>query len=299
MNNYRAVLDAINIGVVLLDTKLNVTGWNNWMTVYSGKQIDDVIGKNVIDVYPELNRKCFTRGCKSVMTFGNMVFLSSKLHKFLFPFKLAGSYSTIFENMQQSCYIVPMRNDDGEIDGIMVNVYDVTENAVLEKHLKELSYLDGLTGAYNRRTFEKRLEEEFTRHKRNNSALGLIMFDLDHFKAVNDNCGHQFGDVVLQQVIKTCTKNLRTEDFIARYGGEEFVCLLVNQNLEQSYMVAERLRKSVAETVIDDGNLSMKCTISLGVADSVMCQSPEELLKAADKALYAAKAAGRNRTHQA
>ncbi|MGD9807926.1 MAG: diguanylate cyclase [Deferribacterales bacterium] len=296
MSSYAQVLDSINIGIVMLDTDLNITDWNNWMYIYSDKSAEEVMGKNIYDVYPELNRNCFVRGCKSVLSFGNLVFLSSKLHKYLFPFQLAGSYSTLFEHMQQSCYLIPIKNESGKVEGIMINIHDVTENAVLEKHLRELSYVDGLTGVYNRRTFEHRLQEEFQRHKRDDVSLGVIMFDIDHFKKVNDEHGHQMGDVVLQRVAKLCKEKLRTEDFLARYGGEEFVCLLINQSVDQAELVAERLRKAIEEAVIEDGSISLRVTVSLGVSDSKFFDTAEELLKDADEALYKAKSSGRNRT---
>lgn len=294
MKSYARILESINIGIVIIDKNYNVVEWNNWMTVYSGKSAGEVEGKNIYDLYPELDRNCFNRGCKTVLSFGNLVFLSSKLHKYLFPFKLQGSHSTLFSHMQQSCYLIPIKNDEGEVEGIMINIHDVTENAVLEKHLKELSYIDGLTGVYNRRTFERRLMEEFTRHKRTESPLGIIMFDLDYFKTVNDAYGHQFGDTVLQQVVSMCKENLRTEDFLARYGGEEFVCLLINQNLEQTRLVAERLRKAIEQMPISMNSESVTVTISLGIADSSFCSDHETLLKLADDALYAAKRKGRN-----
>lgn len=299
MKNYAQILESINIGIVLIDRDFRIIEWNSWMATYSSKRPEDVIGQNIFEVYPELDRSCFNRGCKTVFTFGNLVFLSSKLHKFLFPFRLQGSYATLFEHMQQSCYLIPIKDEKGEIEGLMINIHDVTENAVLERHLKELSYVDGLTGVYNRRTFERRLMEEFTRHKRTDSALGIIIFDLDHFKDVNDKYGHQFGDTVLQEIVKVCNARLRTEDFLARFGGEEFVCLLINQNVEQTALVAERLRKNVEETVISDGNICIKTTISLGISDSKYYESHEELLKAADEALYKAKRNGRNRVEKA
>lgn len=299
MKNFEQILESINIGIVIIDKNFTITEWNSWMSAHSGRQKEDVLWKNIYEIYPELNRNCFNRGCKTVFTFGNLVFLSSKLHKYLFPFKLQGSYSSLFEHMQQSCYLIPIRNEKGEIEGLMINIHDVTENAVLEKHLKELSYVDGLTGVYNRRTFERRLVEEFTRHKRVDSALGLIIFDLDYFKNINDRYGHQFGDSVLQEVVKVCNNKLRTEDFLARYGGEEFVCLLINQNVEQAALVAERLRKSVENITITEGDVSIRTTISLGIADSKYCSNTDELLKAADEALYKAKNNGRNRVEKA
>jgi len=292
------ILESINIGIVIIDKNYNITEWNNWMIVHSDITKEEILGKNIFEIFPELNRPCFTRGSKTVFTFGNLVFLSSKLHKFLFPFKLRGAYSSMFEYMQQSCYLIPVRDNDGEIDGLMINVHDVTENAVLERHLKEMSYVDGLTGAYNRRTFDLRIQEEFTRHKRTDAPLSIILFDLDHFKTINDQYGHPFGDTVLQELVKACSSKLRAEDYLARYGGEEFVCILINQNLEQASLVAERLRKSIEGLFVTEGDISVSLTISLGIADSSMCDTHEEMLILADSALYKAKKEGRNRVER-
>lgn len=295
MNRCSLVLDSINLGIILLDKDLNIKEWNNWMSIYSGISAESAVGKNIFDFYPELKEKSsFIRGTKSVFTFGNMVMLSSKLHNYLFPFEITGTYSTLFGYMQQSCYLIPIKNEIGEVEGLMINVHDVTENAVLEKHLKELSYIDGLTGVYNRRTFEHRLIEEFNRHKREGLPLGLMMFDLDHFKMINDDHGHQFGDIVLQKLVKLCKEKLRAEDFLARFGGEEFVCIFINQDMEQVYTVAERLRAYIENSVISDGKIETKVTISIGIADSNNYTTSCELLKAADDALYLSKQNGRN-----
>jgi len=298
MNKCAQILESINIGIVIIDKDFCITEWNNWMTVYSNKTCEDVRGKSIFDVYPELDKKSFSRGCKAVFTFGNLVFLSSTLHKYLFPFKIQGSNSTFFTHMQQSCYLIPIRNDDDEVDHVMINVHDETENAVLDKQLKELTYIDGLTRAYNRRAFERRLQEEFARHKRTGIPLGIIMFDLDFFKIVNDTYGHQFGDKVLQNVVSACSDCLRTEDFLARYGGEEFVCLLTDQNIDQTRLVAERLRERIEQMTIEEGASSVSVTISAVIADSANCDNRVTLLKMADEGLYAAKRKGRNRVEE-
>jgi len=295
MKQYAQIIESINIGIVIIDKEFRVIEWNKWMAEYSNNTFEDVMGKNIYDIYPELDKNFFNRGCKSVFTFGNMVYLSAKLHNFLFPFTIQGSNSELFTHMQQSCYLIPIRNIAGEVDQIMINIHDETENAVLEKHLKELSYIDGLTGAYNRRAFERRLLEEYARHKRKGMPLGIIMFDLDFFKLVNDTYGHPFGDVVLKHIVKICMANLLTEDFLARYGGEEFVCLLTDQNTEQTRIVAERLREQIEQLPAVEGDLSVSVTISLGIADSTDCDHHDKLLWLADRALYEAKRKGRNR----
>jgi diguanylate cyclase (GGDEF)-like protein len=297
MKDCNQIVESINIGIILIDRHYNIAEWNSWMVMHSGLEKSDVINTSLFRIFPELEEnQSFRRGCRSVFTFGNLAFMSAKLHGYVIPFRLRGQFSDKFSFMQQNCYMLPIKDDEGNISSVMINIHDVTENAVLEKNLKELSYVDGLTGAYNRRTFEKRLSEEFNRHQRTGKVISLIMFDIDHFKSVNDKYGHQTGDFVLQEIVKICKSKLRTEDLLARYGGEEFVCLLIDQNVQQAVLAAERLRTAIEESVITDADVSFGVTVSLGAADSGLCANEADLLKKADDALYKAKNSGRNKT---
>lgn len=163
--------------------------------------------------------------------------------------------------------------------------------------LEHISNLDELTGIYNRRYFNRRLEAEFKRAKRNESCTAVIIADVDHFKSVNDTYGHLVGDTCLKAVayniLNTATRPM---DILARYGGEEFIMLLPDTPLEGAEHVAERIRKVVEQTMVKYEDLSLGITISVGVAalTPVHRDQPEQLIAAADAALYAAKEAGRN-----
>ncbi|GAB4265555.1 MAG: diguanylate cyclase [Deferrisomatales bacterium] len=169
----------------------------------------------------------------------------------------------------------------------------------LNKELRVLSVTDGLTKAYNHRHFQERLKSEFARAKRYGDPLSCIMLDIDHFKAVNDTYGHPVGDQVLIRLVDYLRDGIRSEDLVARYGGEEFVLLLPNTTSDHAERLAERLRRRVEREPLplpDGGALSF--TVSLGVADyrpNGTIGDPEELLRAADGALYQAKKNGRNR----
>ena len=122
--------------------------------------------------------------------------------------------------------------------------------------------------------------------------FSLVLVDADHFKRINDTYGHSFGDVVLKELVNSCQGSLRTEDLVARYGGEEFVILLPGVTQQRALIVAERIRAAVEKSILVVDGREIRYTISLGVAQ--FADSVEETLRQADRALYLAKAGGRN-----
>jgi diguanylate cyclase (GGDEF)-like protein len=177
--------------------------------------------------------------------------------------------------------------------------------AALERANRELERLantDGLTGLPNRRSFFTRLEVEFHRSQRCGAPLSLLMLDIDHFKHFNDRHGHQVGDEALRAVGVALAGGVRSYDLAGRYGGEEFICLLPETLPGDALAVAERIRRHVsairvATAVGDDGRTEVGMTVSIGIATWPECPAEhhEQLVAAADKALYQAKADGRNR----
>lgn len=165
--------------------------------------------------------------------------------------------------------------------------------------LKLLSRTDGLTGLYNRRYWQLRAAEEFERSRRQNHPASLIMLDLDHFKKINDQYGHTVGDEVLEALSYQLQINLRSIDILGRYGGEEFAVVLPETDARHARDIAERVRQAVAQDRF--GEQELQCTVSLGIATmSPAMTGFDDWLNAADKALYDAKAAGRNciRVHE-
>ena len=159
---------------------------------------------------------------------------------------------------------------------------------------------DSLTGTYNRRHFDRRLREEFSRSLRYNQPLSMIMIDIDFFKKVNDKWGHQVGDLVLRRLAELIMGSVREADVVCRYGGEEFSLILPHMDLEAAASLAERLRKQTVKTEIltedaSPSKQSVKITISLGIASLQPSISAADMLVCqADKALYCAKERGRN-----
>ncbi len=160
---------------------------------------------------------------------------------------------------------------------------------------------DPLTGVHNRRFFHDVLNRESERSKRHNQPLSLIILDIDHFKVINDTFGHLAGDQVLREIGRIIRENIRTIDTVCRYGGEEFAVILPQTELEAASLIAERLRTSIAEFPFSTGKENpLMVTASLGVAcwhgSDYLNKQGTELVQAADRALYAAKDTGRNRT---
>ncbi|HJV34888.1 diguanylate cyclase, partial [Geomonas sp.] len=164
-------------------------------------------------------------------------------------------------------------------------------------HFEQLSNTDPLTSLYNRRFFTEILEAELQRAKRLDSELTLLVVDIDHFKAVNDQYGHQAGDGVLVAVTDTFRKVLRSYDVASRYGGEEFAIILPGTSLQAGVEVAERLRETVSALRFEALRQEGGVTISVGAASLMAdgADNSESLLKRADQALYLAKHNGRNR----
>lgn len=169
----------------------------------------------------------------------------------------------------------------------------------LEHRILRLASTDYLTGLLNRRAFLERLERELNRCEREFSNVGIIIIDIDHFKKVNDNYGHQVGDMVLQEFSSTLVKLCRVYDFIGRYGGEEFIVCLPGADKWNTYQIAERIRSTIenAEILLPDKKNSVSVTASFGIAsvEPGQVKSADRLINEADEALYQAKDQGRNR----
>ncbi len=170
-------------------------------------------------------------------------------------------------------------------------------NALTHDRLQRLAALDPLTGVYNRRFGMARLHEEFSRAVRATGPLGVMMFDIDHFKKVNDTYGHLAGDRVLIQVAKTARSAIREGDILMRYGGEEFLVILPAASKENAHTVGERMRRMVEETSVADGDQIIRVTISVGITSypELDVARDQDLVQRADESLYSAKESGRNR----
>ncbi len=182
--NYKQVFDSIDVGMVVLDQQFMVLEWNNWMALQSGIEAGEVVGVSIFQLFPELNNPIFFRNCKVVLTFGNIVFLSQKLHNYLFAFKVKGPRAAMIEYMQQRCTIMPLRADDGAIKNILITVQDVTESvALVKKRKKTLQELEFET--------EKRKKAHTQSEK-----LNVLRADLLITKSLNEHLDNITDSVI-------------------------------------------------------------------------------------------------------
>jgi diguanylate cyclase (GGDEF)-like protein len=166
-----------------------------------------------------------------------------------------------------------------------------------QRSIYESATRDGLTRIFNKKYFLDTLRKEFAYCLRHRVPLSVLMFDVDHFKKINDSHGHQAGDYVLTRIAHRINETIRTEDVFARYGGEEFAIMLRESTEEQGYICAERCRRAIDSSDFVFATAPMRVTISLGIASLLDSDyaNPEDLIAAADKYLYRAKKGGRNR----
>lgn len=204
----------------------------------------------------------------------------------------------------RKCYLAidagPIFDENGTLIAVVETLRDITQQKEAQIALQSLATKDGLTGIANRRCFDEALAAEWTRALRDQTSLAMVMIDVDHFKRYNDSYGHQKGDDCLKKVARAMEEKIfRPADLVARYGGEEFVILMPNTDIAGACLVAERIVQHVYELSIphESSDTANFVTISAGVAVSVPAPNfaADQLLAAADSALYAAKHAGRNR----
>jgi len=172
---------------------------------------------------------------------------------------------------------------------------EIAERISTQKELQEAAARDPLTRLMNRRAIQERIEHEVFRNRRIQTPFTLVMVDLDHFKAVNDTEGHDAGDSIMIETAVRMKSMLRGQDSVARWGGEEFVILLPDTNLQGATIVAEKIRRRIADSPYFFSGKKIGVTASLGVAEFIGDPDTERLVAAADKALYLAKHRGRNR----
>jgi diguanylate cyclase (GGDEF)-like protein len=182
-----------------------------------------------------------------------------------------------------------MESEDEEIWASRLSTFERV------KELEKTAHIDTLTQVANRRLAEMTLQAKFNEMNRYNLTLGLLFIDIDYFKKINDEYGHDVGDRVLQMVATTLSENTRESDVVGRWGGEEFIVILPHTNKEELFSTAERLRKTIEESVLDIGTKKIRVTISVGGTTARPNDTIETLVKRADQLMYQSKASGRNR----
>lgn len=297
------VLHSINAGIVVIDRQYRVTLWNDFMVNRSGKRAEAAMGKQIFALFDEIPKSWFTRKVDSVFTLGNRAFTTWEQRPYLMKFKNYRPITGVAEFMYQNITFIPLQGVNGEINHVGIIIYDVTDMAVGKQalegangELERLSRTDRLTELYNRGYWEECLEQEFHRCKRSGQKSSLVMFDIDHFKKVNDTYGHQAGDEVIRQTSQTLRRTIRKTDIAGRYGGEEFAVILVDTDAEHGMILAERLRKRIEALTVRHEDLKIRFAISLGLSQLEQAiPDYTQWLARSDQALYYSKENGRNR----
>lgn len=297
------LLQTLDNGLILLDADYQVQMWNSFMENHSGIAISHARGQDLFKLFPDLPTSWLKRKIDSVFSLQSRAFCTWEEHPRLFNFKSTRPLTGHSTLMYQNITLIPLSGLNGEITSVCLLVYDVTEIATRKKQLesanqtlKQLSRTDKLTTLHNRGYWEECLEHEFKRCLRSKRPATLILFDIDHFKIINDTHGHSAGDEVLREVANIVSRAQRSTDISGRYGGEEFALVLPETTRDQALLVAERLREKIAATVVDWEGTPLQVTISLGVAEiNDDLENYQAWLEQSDRALYQAKEAGRNR----
>ncbi len=243
----------------------------------SGYSKDELIGKSISMIkHPEQDRKIIKDLWKNILN--KRVWVGNIKNK-----KKSGE-----EYWFEQTIIPKLDEDKKNIDSFLSISVDITAKMELEK----MASIDKLTDIYNRRMIDQFLQVEIEIASRHNEELSLMIIDIDHFKHVNDNYGHLVGDMVLSQLSKIISDNLRNSDIFGRYGGEEFLIICPKTNKDGAFILAEKLRIIVNDFTFDEVGHK---TVSIGIAEFQTNDTIETLFKKADEALYEAKNSGRNR----
>jgi diguanylate cyclase (GGDEF)-like protein len=290
LERLRYALDNVSEGVVLLDADLNAQFLNRKMRNFWGVTDERAASHpsyaSLITNAPHARDRGMTPEQLEAFFAGRVAALRAGSEP------LRDLKTTDGRNIRAHCDVLPN-------NGRMLTYCDVTDLVRNAEQLEKLATIDTMTGLCNRRHFLALAEAEWSRFQRYQRPLSMLMVDIDHFKQVNDRYGHAVGDEAIIAVADACMKGKRHPDIVGRLGGEEFAILLPETDLAQATIVAERLCRSIAAHGLVAHKVHFKVTASIGIAAaSVSMFGIDVLMRAADQALYQAKAQGRNCTAQ-
>lgn len=297
------MLESVEVGLVVLDLEFRVQAWNGFMENHSGITASQIRDQVLFNAFPDIPKAWLTRKVDAVAMLNTRAFTSWEQRPYLFQFRNTRPITGTEEYMFQNLTISPLTNTNGEVNKVCLLVYDVTEFAsskrALERaneQLAKLSMTDRLTGLLNRGTWENLVDAEYERYRRYSQDTCLVMFDIDHFKPVNDTYGHLAGDEVIRHTAQITRDSVRQSDSPGRYGGEEFGIILPETDAENARILCERIRDAIEKSVVTTSAGDIRYTISMGIAQ--LTGEPEnymQWMQKADEALYQAKESGRNR----
>jgi diguanylate cyclase (GGDEF)-like protein/PAS domain S-box-containing protein len=302
LNALQNIMESIADGVVVINRDYTILQANSKVASLAGIEKAEIIGRKCYEISYQRSTPCegpniicphyriFQRGENIVKVLHTHVDAQgNERHVEITASPIKDGKGRIFAMVETHRDIMEKYSDD-ELVKLVKKLNDA------QTHLKHMAITDDLTGLRNRRYIIERLEEEFQRTKRSGGSLGLIMLDIDHFKNINDVHGHLFGDVVLRVISARIKSSLRKHDIVGRIGGEEFLVICPDSSIEDTVIVAQRIRNLIYEDLIGDGVKEARVALSAGV--TVLLEgdlSAEKLFSRADIALYRAKEQGRNR----
>ncbi|MFP4251154.1 MAG: sensor domain-containing diguanylate cyclase [Guyparkeria sp.] len=273
-------LDASSDNVVITDRENRILDVNRAFEEHTGYSRQEVRGKNPSILQSGIHDRGFYQRLWDTLERGE-IFRDTFIDK-----RKNGQLVHIEET------ITPVKDDHGHLTGYVSIGKDITDRVRTENELKRLATTDMLTGLINRMHFEKILAHEHERVQRYGHPAALIMIDIDHFKQINDECGHPCGDAVLTRFARLISEHVRATDHVARWGGEEFMLVTPDTDVPAARALAEKLRRLIRETDFPD---VQRVTASFGVAALAEDATPAQTVHLADQRLYAAKQQGRDR----
>lgn len=289
---YLNILDNLYEGVYFINRKKRIIYWNKGAEQITGYNRTELIGQ-----------KCSENMIIHIDTNGNILCqdrcpLNKTLEKGSFYEGEAYLHHKNGYRIPVFVRINPIRNSEGEIIGGVEVFIDNNSNVAVQQkiyELQKLALLDPLTEIGNRRYGEIKLNEAFNAWERYKIPFGILYLDIDNFKTINDQNGHDIGDQILKMITRTLMKNLRPFDFLSRWGGEEFIAIIINIKEDELFNMANRLRMLVEKSNLFLKNKIVNATISIGVAIVNKKDTIESLIKRADSLLYVSKNSGRNK----
>ncbi|WP_086933083.1 GGDEF domain-containing protein [Agarilytica rhodophyticola] len=284
---YREIVETSIDAVIVTDNLGNIVAWNNSAKRIFGYSASEVLGKYVHDILPAHDiRKKAKDSFKKFKEKGEGSIIGRSL-------QLRGLRKNGEEvHVQFSVNTVKVR---GELY-IFAFLRDITELILLQEKLSYQAMIDDLTGIYNRRAFIQQANSALNISIRNTEPFTLMMLDIDFFKKINDEYGHNAGDIALKKFSDNVANIIRLGDIFARIGGEEFILSLLNTSIDNALILAERIRRETENLIINTPGQSFSLTVSIGVASHRKENTTlEQIINHCDKALYQAKQEGRNR----
>ncbi|TFG90368.1 MAG: diguanylate cyclase [Syntrophobacterales bacterium] len=289
---YKSLLDNLYDGVYFLDQERSIRYWNKGAERITGYSRSEVEGFRCQDnilmhVDSEGASLCQTR-CPARKTMDGGI--PAEAEVFL--------HHKNGHRIPVNVRVTPIRDESGAIVGAVEIFRDNSEKLAslsLIEELQEKAFQDTLTSLPNRRYLDRYLMSKLDESSRYDWTFGLIFFDIDHFKAVNDTYGHDVGDEALKMLARTLVHSSRSFDTVGRWGGEEFVVVVANVDSDKLRSIAERYRSMVENSTVTTGSVDFKMTVSLGATLACAGDTLDSLVKRADGLMYQSKMAGRNR----